>query len=86
MKVKQEMKKIEMIEIMMYNEYPIIYNRVPRWMYRRNRPQEEIDAWVLKDLLYHTLKEDLYEIFRDYLYWKIENNQKILFKKMLENA
>lgn len=74
MQVKEEMKKIDMIKIMMCNKYPAIYNCAPRWLYKKKRPQEEIDAWVLKTLLYHTLKNEIYEIFKDYLYWKIEKN------------
>lgn len=85
MKVAEEMKKIDMVNIMLDNDYPEAWGRLPAWRKRKNTKEEQRE-YLVNDLQYHVLKDTIYEMFRDYLYWKIENNQKIFFKKMLANA
>lgn len=74
MTILKEMKKADMITIMLDNEYPeawglwLNYNQEHK---RRPRSYEALRTDAEHNLLYHVLKADIYEMFRDYLYWKI---------------
>lgn len=70
MTIVQEMKKIDMINIMLDNNYPRAWEFVPSFM--RKKSYEEQKAWAAKHLQYHVLKETIYRMFHNYLYWKIE--------------
>ena len=75
MTIKQEMKKIDMINIMLDNDYPPAWLYAPFWM-RKNKDTEECRKAAIDHLQYHELKENIYKMFRNYLYWKIENDGK----------
>lgn len=70
MTVVKEIKKIDMINIMLDNNYPEVWEYVPDFILRKRIP-EECRQWAVNHLQYHVLKEDVYKMFRDYLYWKI---------------
>lgn len=61
------MTKLEMIEMMIDNEYPkavnILIDRPRRKFTREER---------IFQLQYHVLKADILVMFKSYLYWKIE--------------
>jgi hypothetical protein len=73
MTVVQEMKKIDMINMMLDNNYPKAWEYAPTFI-RRKRTYEEQREYAMRQLQYHVLKDRIYEMFYDYLYWKIENN------------
>lgn len=73
MTVVKEMKKIDMINMMLDNNYPKAWEYVPSFV-RRKGTYEEQREWAVKKLQYNVLKDKIYEMFYDYLYWKIENN------------
>jgi hypothetical protein len=73
MTVVKEMKKIDMINMMLDNNYPKAWEYVPSFV-RRNKTHEEQREYAVKKLQYNVLKDQIYEMFYDYLYWKIENN------------
>ena len=73
MTVVKEMKKIDMINMMLDNNYPKAWEYVPSFV-RRKRTYEEQREYAVKKLQYHVLKDKIYEMFYNYLYWKIENN------------
>ena len=75
MTVVKEMKKIDMINIMLDNNYPKAWEYAPTFI-RRKRTHEEQREYAVKQLQYHVLKDRIYEMFYDYLYWKMENNLK----------
>lgn len=70
MTIAKEIKKIDMINIMLDNNYPEAWKHVPNFI-QRKRTAEECRKWVVNHLQYHVLKEDIYKMFRDYLYWRI---------------
>lgn len=74
MKVAEEMKKIDMINIMLDNNYPEAWNRLPAWRRKKNTKEEQRE-YLVNDLQYHVLKSTVCEMFEDYLYWKIENKK-----------
>ena len=72
MTIVQEMKKTDMISIMLDNNYPKAWEYVPSHV--RKKSYEEQRAWAARYLQYHVLKETIYRMFHNYLYWKIEKN------------
>ena len=70
MAIVKEIKKIDMINIMLDNNYPEAWEYVPDFI-QRKRTAEECRKWAVNHLQYHVLKEDIYKMFRDYLYWRI---------------
>lgn len=71
--IAKEMKKIDMINMMLDNNYPKAWEYAPAFI-RKKRTHEEQREYVVKQLQYHVLKDKIYEMFYDYLHWKIENN------------
>ena len=62
-----------MINMMLDNNYPKAWEYVPTSI-RRKRTYEEQREYAVRQLQYHVLKDKIYDMFYDYLYWKIENN------------
>ena len=73
MTIKQEMKKDEMIAIMLDNNYPVAWGHVPSIFIKR-KGKDACYEMAKKMLRVHVVKTRIYEMFKDYLYWKIEKN------------
>ena len=71
MTVAKDMTKIDMINMMLDNNYPKAWEYVPIFV-RRNRTYEEKREYAVKQLQHHVLKNQIYEMFYGYLFWKIE--------------
>ena len=77
----KNVKKVDMITIMLDNHYPEALEVTNI----KKRSAKERRAWLFNYLTFHVLKEDIYKMFRNYLYWKCEKKQKT-FKKTTKNA
>jgi hypothetical protein len=73
MTIVKEMKKSEMVQTMLDNNYPNAIEKCPA-CFRRRRSKEECIKIAFRQMQYHCSKEYIYKMFKDYLYWKIEKN------------
>ena len=73
MTIKQEMKKDEMIATMLDNNYPEAWGFVPSYLTKK-KSKNACYEWAKHYLRHHVLKTRIYEMFRNYLYWKVEQN------------
>jgi hypothetical protein len=66
----KNVKKVDMITIMLDNHYPEALEVMPTNIQKRSAKERRV--WLFNYLAFHVLKEDIYKMFRNYLYWKCE--------------